>query len=166
MPAHNSYFLGPQPGGGQAPHSGVLEIAGPVLQVEVHVPAALAVVMTNTKQLVPPPVVGWALIDTGATKTAVHEKAIVSLGVQPIGTANGGTAAGQVTHNVYPVRLKFPGTSRTGQDLEAEASQAIGVDLSGQVLDNKPIIALVGRDLLAQCVLVYNGSGGHFTLTW
>lgn len=134
---------------------------GPLLQVEVHVPAALAAVMSNTGQTIPAPITGWALIDTGATLTAVNADTATQLGVSPVGVASGGTAGGQVQHSLYPVRLMFPGTG-----LDIEFGQAAGVNLTGQVVGGHQIVALIGRDVLAGCVLTYNGPGGMFSLSF
>lgn len=157
MPYRNQIYLGPA--GQLAPQ--VLEASGPILQVEIHVPGALALVMANTNQAIPPPATGCALIDTGATRSAVDEAAVQQLGVQPVGRATGWTASGPVVHNLYPVRFMFPGWG-----LDLDFSQATGVNLTGQQAGGHPIVALIGRDVLSRCLLVYNGAGGFFTLGW
>ena len=40
----------------------------------------------------------------------------------------------------------------------------IGVDLSGQEVEGKPIIALIGREVLGRTLFVYNGRGGFFSI--
>ena len=134
---------------------------GPLFQVEVHIPSVLATVMANVGQTIPPPVTGWALIDTGATYTAIDDGAATKLGLSPVGVTTGGTAGGPATHSLYPVRLMFPGVG-----LDREFEQAAGVNLTGQMVGNHQIIALIGRDVLSGCVLTYNGVAGLFTLAW
>ncbi len=156
MPIHNRFFLQ----GGQI-NPNVLIQTGPLLQVEVAIPPALAQLLTAQNQPIPPAVQGFALIDTGATRSCVDAQVISSLGVQPIGLIATGTAGGQVQQSLYPAKLRFP-----AEGLEIEFSSVIGVDLTGQSMAGRRIIALVGRDVLSRCVFIYNGPGGFFTLTF
>lgn len=156
MPVHNRFFLqnnqiGPN----------VLVQTGPLLQVEVSIPPTLARFLTAQNQPIPPPVTGWALIDTGATSSCVDSKTITSLGVKPIGVAVTGTAGGPVQQHRYPAKFRFP-----GEGLEIEFSSVIGVNLAGQSVAGHDIIVLLGRDVLSQCVFIYNGLGGFFTLAF
>jgi|FaiFalDrversion3_1042247.scaffolds.fasta_scaffold21286_1 hypothetical protein len=156
MPVHNRFFL---QGNQIGPH--VLMQTGPLLQVEVSIPSTLAQLLTAQNQAIPPPVTGWALIDTGATRSCVDSKVIASLGVKPIGVAVTGTAGGPVQQYRYPARFRFP-----GEGLEIEFSSVIGVNLAGQSIGGRDIIVLLGRDVLSRCVLIYNGPGGFFTLAF
>ena len=104
-----------------------------------------------------------ALIDTGATITSIHADILTGLGIQPIGIANVGTAGGPQQQSTYPARFTFPGTNLPGFEL----SQVIGCNLTGQMAPGqRPIIGLIGRDVLANAVLVYNGSAGMFSLSF
>lgn len=156
MPIHNRFFL---QGNRLNPH--VLAQIGPLLQVEVSVPTALERHLTAQNQPVPPPVTGWALLDTGATRSCVDQSTIARLGVNPIGTTTTGTAGGRVQQYLYPAKFRFP-----GEGLEIEFSSVVGVDLAGQSIASRDLIVLVGRDVLSRCVLIYNGPGGFFTLTF
>ena len=62
---------------------------------------------------------------------------------------------------VYACILRFA----SGAIPDVEAARATAVDLAGQDLAGKPIIALIGRDVLARCVFVYNGAMGSFSLS-
>jgi hypothetical protein len=140
-----------------------LQTNGPILNVLVHIPTALAQLLSQGTPI-PSPQSGIALIDTGASHTCVDESSLVKLGVNPIGVATTRTAAGPANQSRYPVRLEFP-----GEGLDLEFSSVTGVDLSGQAIDigaqSHPIVVLVGRDVLSQCVLVYNGPGGFYSLS-
>jgi hypothetical protein len=57
--------------------------------------------------------------------------------------------------NVYPIQLQLIGTP-----IRVEITRAIGAELKGQ-----GIIALIGRDFLANCTLFYNGVTGALTLS-
>jgi len=89
---------------------------------------------------------------------------VKTLGVSPVGKVQGGTAGGQVVHDLYPVRFVFPGVGGVGWDIQFSASA--GVDLTGQIVHGQQIVALLGRDVLGACVLTYNGVGGLYTLSW
>jgi hypothetical protein len=139
-------------------------MAGPLLQVEVHVPQALAALLTSQNQPIPAPVTGWALIDTGATFSGIHEGTATQLGIATVGQIPSGTAAGQVMRNQYPVRFVFPGVG--GGGFSVDVIRATGVDLAGQQMNGIPYQALIGRDVLAGCVFTYNGTAGLWTLSW
>jgi hypothetical protein len=109
MPVHNHFFWPQVPGQPPQPGPQILRVVGPVLQVEVCVPSDLETLLAANNQPIPQPVTGWALIDTGASRTAVAQSCIASLGVQPIGAAKTGTAGGIREVSIYPARFRFPG---------------------------------------------------------
>lgn len=81
------------------------------------------------------------------------------LRVNPIGVQNVAGVAGSNAHPVYPARIVFP------QAFAPFAfGSVVGVDLTAQGQPNMPLVALVGRDILSRCVLIYNGTNGTFTL--
>ena len=104
----------------------------------------------------PPPVSGRALIDTGATMTCVDSAAAQQAGLAFVdsGTMTSATHTNEKVP-VFAGRLIIEATSIT-----VNANRAFGANLAPQGL-----IALIGRDLLAQCVLVYNGLDGSFSLS-
>ena len=165
MPVYNSGFHQAQPGAAlPLPHPQLLQQTGPVIQVLVEVPTALATQLQQTGQPVPQPVQGFALIDTGASLSAVDATVVQQLGVQPVGLANVGTAGGPQQQATYPARFSFPGSNLSAIDF----NQLLGVNLTGQFAlgAGHPIVALLGRDLLQHFVLVYNGPGAMFTLAF
>jgi hypothetical protein len=163
MPTLNSYSFHQVPGGQIQPSPQSLAAMGPVVQIRIEVPSALAASLVAANQLVPNPVDGVALIDTGATITSIHAAILVSMGINPVGVANVGTAGGPQQQSTYAARFSFPGTPLPGFEL----TQVIGCDLSGQtVLNQQPLLGLIGRDVLAMAVLVYNGSAGMFSLSF
>ena len=155
MPIVNKIFFVENPSTGQRQiHSGLLAAIGPRIDVEVHVPDALAYLLTQQGKPVPNPVTGEALIDTGASITAVDDSIIQSLGVQPVGITQVHTPSGSAPQNKYPVKFVFPRTPLP----PLVASQAIG-----SVLQSMGIVALIGRDSLNGVVFVYNGPAGIIT---
>ena len=154
MPVCSRFYLLQQPTG-QTFHPGPLMADGPWLDVEVHVPKAFEDLLVQQGKPVPKPISGRALIDTGASISAVDDSIITSLGVQPVGVTQVNTPSGSAQQNQYPVRFTFPGSGLP----DLSVHQAIGSVLKGQ-----GIIALIGRDAMSSLILVYNGPGGHITL--
>jgi len=132
---------------------------GPVLPVEIAVPSALSRFLSARNQQIPGPVAGFALIDTGATRSCVDNQVISSLNVNPIGITTLGTARGRSQHHLYPAKFSFP-----AMRFEIEFGSVVGVDLSGQGVGKMQIIALIGRDVLSRCILIYHGIKGSFSL--
>lgn len=150
---------------GFRPEPRTLAFYGPIMQVQIEVPQALARVLIERGESVPSPVEGVALVDTGASFTAVSESAMQTLGIAPIDVAgNIGTAGGVAQRNIYPARVTFPGS-----DLPTiEFNRMISVDLAGQIVPlpvGRPVLLLFGRDLLSRFVLVYNGPGASWSLS-
>lgn len=131
-------------------------MAGPIIAVEIGVHPALAAVLTQQGQPVPATVNGTALIDTGATVTAIHAPILQQLAIQPVGTMKVGTAGGQQDQSRYPAAIRFAQIN-----VQGSLAFVLGADLTGM-----GFIALIGRDILAQGILVYNGALGHFILAF
>ena len=133
-----------------------------MIQVQVEVPSVLAAQLTARGQPIPHPVAGYALIDTGATTSAVDNTVIQQLGVQPVGSMPVAGVTGAATHLLYPCRFTFPGTAFQAIDFSALlAAPLTNVGPPGGV---GPLLALIGRDLLQAFVLIYNGPGASFSL--
>lgn len=134
--------------------------SGPLLEVEISIPQAL-INYNNANSIASPlPQSGYAIIDTGAFPTCIDVTAVSSLDVQPVNIRQTLTPAGPVNQNTYPIHVKFPGTS-----IEIEFQEALSANLSGQNFNGRPILALVGRDILSSCILIYNGLTGEYSLS-
>lgn len=136
-----------------------LQIRGPALQVEIAIADDLAAILLKANQPIPPPRLGTALIDTGASVTAVEETDLRALGLQPVGVSSpistpDGTSR---TYSLYACKLSFPGTPIPPLSFNAVA----GCNLTA--FDHK---ALIGRDILSAFLLVYNGVEGSWTLAF
>jgi len=129
-----------------------LKSKGPCCPIEVSLPQTLIILLSQQGQQTPPPVSGQALIDTGASVSAIDLSVISRLQLNPIGVVSVGTAGGPTRRNLYPARFILP---RLVIDLEA----VIGADLSPF-----NIIALIGRDILSRFIMIYNGPAGRITL--
>ncbi len=130
----------------------------PHIDIEIGIPSVLAMSYGATSKAIPSPHTGPALIDTGASGSAVDEKIIQALGIQPVGQCSLSTPSqSKGVASVYQVRISFPQAVSFGSgDLAV-----IGCDLAPQ-----GIIALIGRDILSRCVLIFNGPAAMFTLSF
>jgi hypothetical protein len=163
MPTLNSFSFQQSPGSLPQPGPQGLATNGPVIQVQIEIPSALAASLQASGQPIPTPVDGIALIDTGATITSIDVAILKRLSINPVGVANVGTAGGPKQQSAYPARFTFPGTPLPG----FEIPRVLGCDLTGQtVFNQRPLIALIGRDILSLAVFVYNGQAGMFSLSF
>lgn len=154
MPVFYRYWIDPATG---TPNPSDLLLRGPALAVEVGVPDALAAALTARSIPLPAPQPGSALIDTGASVTAVDMEILQRLNLPPVGTGSVITPSGAATQGVYVVRLTFPGTLIPPLD----PMPVIGSQLRGF-----GHIVLLGRDLLQGALLIYDGAHGHWTLAF
>lgn len=127
----------------------------------VGVSQARASALRAAQQAVPNPVQIRALLDTGASCACIDPSAIQSLGIPPTGitpmhTPSTGTQAHHA--NLYDVSLTLmhPALSLSITNVAVAEAQ----------LSIQGIQALIGRDVLKRCLLVYDGQSGTFTLAF
>lgn len=132
---------------------------GAVVPVEIAVPSLLAQYLTKRKLVVPQPIKGMALIDSGATTSCVDFQVTKQLQVSPVGVGVLLSAGGRSEENLYPVRFNF-------RELRMffEFGSVMSVKLEGQVVVGRNLIALIGRDILSRCLFIYNGVHGTWVL--
>jgi hypothetical protein len=133
-----------------------LQLQGPKVEIEIAVPAVLAEFLERSGLPVPPPQRGFALIDTGASITAVDEGVVASLGIQPIGQMKLSTPSQSMPAWLYAVQLTCSGVAMPVLEL---------LDVVGCTLQPQGFIALLGRNFLRKGVLVYDGPTGAFTMS-
>ena len=134
-----------------------LRVHGPALQVEIGIPSVLASALQQLQTQIPTPHVGLALIDTGASITAVDLAVLQALGLSPIGVTQVATPERQVEQPVYACDISFPGTPIP----RLPFNSVIGSNIA--LLGYS---ALIGRDVLRFFQLVYNGAEGFWTLAF
>ena len=138
------------------PSVGLIQI-GPRLNARISLGNPFAAELAKRQEPIPPPVSGHALIDTGAIATCIDADTAKSLNLPVIDVVKMASASHPATDaNVYPVRLEIIGSPKP---IEFNVARAIGAPLKVQGL-----IALVGRDVLAHCTLIYQGGIGSVTL--
>jgi hypothetical protein len=133
---------------------------GPLLDVLVSVSAPRQAALQQAGQAVPRPQVARALLDTGASITAVDPAILDALSLSPTGHTTihtPSTAAGQPhaceTYDIH-LMLTHPAISFYFAALPVIKAS----------LHHQGIYALVGRDVLANCLLVYDGRAGIYIL--
>jgi len=137
--------------------------AGPILDVLIGVSEPLRKIMKTQGAAVPKPVSIRVLLDTGASGTCVDLATLSALGLVPTGTAlihTVSTTGTPVPAALYDVSLALV---HPGQQFVRwfDAVPVMGASLAAQGIQG-----LVGRDILAQCLLVYDGQAGTFTLAF
>lgn len=130
---------------------------GPCTSIEIHVANALATQLQANGLPTPNPISGFALIDTGASISGIDEAHANALGLTPVNSAQVSTPGGVVTQNVYAVKLEFPGTP---------LPSIPSLFVTGSQLRNQGIDVLLGRDYLADKVLIYNGQMRLYTICY
>jgi predicted aspartyl protease len=140
---------------GRAGNGAGLQLEGPKIAIEIGVPTVLAEFLARSGLPVPATRTGFALIDTGASITAVDEEVVASLGFQPIGQMKLATPSRSMPAWLYAARLTC--SERAVPVLEV-------LDIVGCTLQPQGFIALLGRNFLRKVVLHYDGPAGFFTL--
>lgn len=141
-----------------------LSPAGAVLDVHVGVSQARRNALTAANQPVPTAVPTRALIDTGASCTCIDQSILNQLGLSPTGTAlihTPSTGAAPQTANQFDISLLIVFGTPLRLLYGNHTIPVVESDLSTQGID-----ALIGRDILAASLLVYDGETGLFTLSF
>jgi len=141
------------------PPAVVLQHMGPFLQVAVAVHPQHAEKLITQGQQPPEAVTGMALIDTGASITAVDEAVCQKLGLTPTGVIPMSHAGGSEQRNCYSIQILFPGSPLPSVTIPLAASCNLGAG-------TQPYIVLFGRNLLARLKMVYNGPAGRIELAF
>lgn len=134
---------------------------GPVLSILVGVSSPRADALRANGQPVPAPVVVQGSIDTGASCTCIDPGVLQSLNLSPTGTIPMLTpSTGATPHNTnqydVSILLVHPKNVFPFHNLPIIESQ----------LAVQGIQALIGRDILKECVLVYNGAMNWYTFSF
>lgn len=127
---------------------------GPILPVQIGVPDAMAEQMRAQGQTPPAPEEIAALVDTGASITAINVATAQRLGLVPTGSIQIAGATGVATKPVFAAKIRF-----TDPDITYGAMRVGGADLHAPNFE-----ILIGRDVLCHIHLAYDGRKGQFSL--
>ena len=141
-------------GGESEPAPELLVAQGPVVPVLLSISDEAHQALMAAGKPIPEPVTGLALIDTGATWTCVDEDTARRAGLPTRGTAKMASAS----HPEHEVPV-FAGRIVL-DSININTPNAMGVNLSGF----PGLIALIGRDMLQNCLFVYDGNSGSMSL--
>jgi hypothetical protein len=137
-----------------------------LLTAYVGVSQARRTALQAANQAVPAMVQIRALVDTGASGTCVDPSVLVgSLGLSPTGSASVNTpttGTQPLAADQYDVSILIPGATATHAPLHVLTIPVIAAEL----LQAQGFHALIGRDVLAECLLFYNGPTNQFTLAY
>jgi hypothetical protein len=137
------------------------QFGGPQLQLYVGVSQPKQQVLQQANMPVPQPILIYGLVDTGASTTAIDRGIIQALGLQPTGSMSILTpSTGSTPHpaNTFDVSIVIPISSLT---FTVPAMQVFESSLNVQGIQ-----ALVGRDILSNCLFVYDGRANIFSLAF
>ena len=136
---------------------GRIDFDGAVVRVQVSISAARERRLHSAGQLVPQPFVTTALIDTGASQSIIHPMMAPYLGLVAedftrVNTAAGGSARAPV----YAVRVAL--------DEPSGPWPRIAVEVAAVEPATSSVLVIIGRDLLAAGLLLYDGPGQVFSV--
>jgi hypothetical protein len=137
------------------------QAAGPQLEFFVAVSQPRQQALQNAGLPIPQPTLVRGLVDTGASTTAIDPNVIRGLGIQPTGSMQILTpSTGATPHqaDTFDVSIIVP---IAGITFTLGALQVFESALSVQGIQ-----ALVGRDVLSNCLLVYDGRANIFSLAF
>ena len=130
-----------------------LQENGPLLQVTIHPTQAIRDIIAGEGTSYAPATVS-ALVDTGASSSMIDSAIPQGLGINTVGQASLTSA----THTDVPTQL-FDLTFVIMENFFKEV-RCMEADFEG-----RPFRAIIGRDILATCILVYTGWTNTFTLS-
>jgi predicted aspartyl protease len=129
---------------------------GPVFDVSVTIPLYQSQILIASGSAVPSPVQISAMIDTGADCSVVIPTIMQQLGASPHDRVPVNTAtACNVLCPLYSARIVFS----NGRALETD-------ELVEAPLYDQRIQCLIGRDILQECLFIYNGQNEIVTLSF
>jgi hypothetical protein len=134
-----------------------LQAEGPTLEVHFLISRELEAFYKKSGQEMPPPIIVKALIDTGASNCSVQEDIPRKLGLQPVGTTGVLTPSTKGTPHLcytYFMRMLIPSHNIIYEGI-----------FTAVQLDGQNISCLIGRDLLAFSIFIYQGTLKQFTFT-
>ena len=136
----------------------------PIINLIVMVSAARRAALVAANTPVPAPQTIRGLVDTGASNTCIDPSVFQALQLQPTGSVpmhTPTTAGVPVPADTYDVGIVIPSTP-TSPPFHRPNMQVSATDLLGA----QGFHALVGRDILSQWILTYNGSMQLLTMAY
>lgn len=138
------------------------------LRVSLSRPTILS--LRQARQAIPQPVIVDALIDTGAESCCVDPSIVAQLGL-PLYAFGLSAAPGTAAPPIPALGGATVGTFHTAGLAIVHPAGQPDLVVPNIVVQTLPLVAfgieaVIGRDVLASCVLVYNGPAGSATLAY
>ncbi|MEK9139115.1 MAG: retroviral-like aspartic protease family protein [Bacteroidota bacterium] len=127
---------------------------GPTLQVSIGLHSILAAKLQDQGKQLPDPVTGDAMIDTGATVTCIDTEVARVLSLPQSGKVESCGIGGKASGFTVACTVDIKG-------LKVGITRAHCHDLAQY---SKGLVALIGRDVLSNMILHYNGPSGTISL--
>jgi ABC-type uncharacterized transport system YnjBCD ATPase subunit len=93
--------------------------------------------------------------------SGVHEPILQQLNIPAVDSIQIATPSGGGRGSVYQVGVAFPAVNVTGYQV-----RIVGNQLNWTTTDERSVIMLLGRDILYQFLIVYNGKRNSVTLAF
>lgn len=132
----------------------LLRSKGALVDIRIGNATLIANQMKIEGKQVPEPKAIVAMIDTGASISAIDSSVAASLGLQQTGSVQVGGVGGMSQQPVFAASLEFTDPKIAYDPLS----------LSGSSLGAPDFQMLIGRNILCQMILTYDGAQGRFTL--
>lgn len=136
---------------------------GPIIDLIVTASGARIQALELAGLPLPTPQAVRGLIDTGASHTCMDPSVFEALGLQPTGSILMHTpSTGDIPQaaDTYDVGMVIPNNLQAALVLHhVQVSASLLAHVQG-------FHAVIGRDILAQCILVYNGSVGSLSFSY
>lgn len=139
-----------------------IEALGPIVQVGVGVSEPVRAALVTANRTLPALQISRALVDTGASCSVVDEAVVKALGLSPVSFATvhtPSTAGKPIQQPVYDVSIWL---YHAQTKYVWERSFPVGC----AVLRAQGIDMLLGRDVLAECLLICDGPERRFTISF
>ena len=138
---------------------------GAVVHVALRPSTRLHRTLQAAGKLPPTAIEGLAIVDTGANRTCVDRSVVSALGLVPLGVSRvrtPSTGDAPTSGRQFEVALLLQ-TSVPGESpLEVDPLEVVALDLVAW----QGVHAILGRDVLERCLLVYHGPEEQFTLAY
>ena len=129
---------------------------GPICRVKIGLSIPATTELKEEGKKIPSLYEVTALIDTGASGTAINSEVVGNLSLVPRGVTKIATPSTKAHPcNVYDISLFFP------NGVTIPLLQTVEAPLEGQNIQ-----CLIGRDVLAKGILIYNGYMNTFSLSF
>jgi|SRR6185312_6474522 len=140
--------------------SDLLEETGPLVSVEITVPLKLKRFLEEQGLAPYSTRSGFALIDTGAGGSAIDDSVFAEMEIPSVDSAFTRTPHGLAPSLVYNASASFPSLGL----FEIPLHRVLGCDIRNLTDAGQDIIMLLGRDILRDLVMVYDGPRSNVTI--